>query len=49
MPINKEVFKMFEVWIFNEESTDAMLFGIYDTYMEASYMSFICGGEVLEV
>lgn len=40
---------MFEVWIFNEEGTDAILFGIYETRREASYMAFICRGEVLEV
>ena len=40
---------MYEVWIFNEEGTDAILFGIYDTCREASYMAFICGGEALAV
>ena len=40
---------MFEVWIYNETSTEATLFGVYDTRQQASYMAFICGGEVLEV
>lgn len=40
---------MFEVWIYNEEGTDAILFGVYDTKEQASYMAFICGGEMLAV